>query len=133
MKISTKIVKIKTHGPNKLFDITDHLKSFSENIGQGFVNVFSKGSTGALVLLPRKKEIVEQFEEDLWDLVEVYGWRHPGNAYAHLRSTLIGTNLVILVEEGKLLIPEEHSVFFVENQPYVMRERTIVFTGISTG
>lgn len=133
MKISTRVIRIKTHGPNKLFDITGHLESFSRKVGRGFVNVFSKGSTGALVILPRDEDVVERFEKDLWDLVEVYGWRHPGNAYAHLRSTLIGTNMVVLVEGGKPLIPARHGVFFVENQPYVMRERTIVFTGLSTG
>lgn len=121
---------IVTHGPNKLFDVTGLLEEAARRVGEGVAAVFSKGSTGALAVIPRGS--VEEFEEELWSLVPVDGWEHPGNAYAHLRSTLIGTSLLVPVHEGKPCLPEGYGVFFVENQPANARRRKIFVAAFST-
>jgi len=118
-------IELVTHGPNKLFDITDRVEELARGVGEGAVVLQAVGSTGALVVLPRRREVVEAFESDLWDLVPTLGWRHPGNAYAHLRSTLIGTVLVLPVLGGRLPLGGS-GVFFLENQPAVRRRRSIV-------
>ncbi len=117
-----------THGPNKLFDVTDLVADAASRIGEGVVAVFSKGSTGALVVIPRRR--AEEYEEALWDLVATDGWEHPGNAYAHLRSTLLGTSLLLPVHEGRPCIPAGYGVFFVENQPANVRRRVIYVAAI---
>ncbi len=117
-----------THGPNKLFDVTGLAARAASHIGDGVVAVFSKGSTGALVVIPR--DAAEEYEYALWDLVDMDGWEHPGNAYAHLRSTLLGTSLVLPVSGGELCIPTGYGVFFVENQPANVRRRVIYVAAI---
>jgi len=124
-----KILDLVTYGPNKLFDITDQCIEVSEKIREGFLTIFSKGSTGAIVVLPSGKEIKESYERSLWDLVPVYGWQHPGNAYAHLRSTLIGTSHIIPIVKNQLLIPGQ-SIYFLENQPVTKRHRKIIIQAI---
>ena len=113
-----------TYGPTKLFDITPKILNICKNVKKGFINIFSKGSTGALLILPRENQVIEQIEKELWNLIPVYGWKHPGNAYAHLRSTLTSTKIVIPVVDGKPVIGESR-VYFVENQCYVARDRRI--------
>ena len=132
MKVKTLSFRLRTHGPNKLFDITEKIRNIAGEIEEGILSIFAKGSTGSLVLLPKREDIVEDFERDLWDLVDVYGWSHPGNAYAHLRSTLMGTSLLLVCKEHRLLLPEGYGVFFVENQPYVSRERTIIVVAVTS-
>ncbi|OYT31577.1 MAG: hypothetical protein B6U94_02765 [Thermofilum sp. ex4484_79] len=119
---------IVTHGPTKLFDITERVAEIAKDIDIGLVNVFSKGSTGGLVVLPRDSNTIENYEKDLWKLIPIYGWRHPGNAYAHLRSSLIGTSINVIVEKGKLLLPPRNGIFFLENQFTNARRRHILVT-----
>ncbi len=117
-----------THGPTKLFDITDKVLKNIEDVENGVINIFSKGSTGALIIIPRDNKIVEEYEKSLWKLVPVYGWKHPGNAYAHLRSSLIGTALNIPVHKGKILLPQNNGIFFLENQFTNARRRHVLIT-----
>lgn len=124
MNERVKTIRLLTYGPGKLFEITSHIACQAKEIKNGIIHVFSKGSTGALVIIP--KDHVKNFERSLWDLLPVYGWEHPGNAYAHLRSTLIGTSLLILVKDREPLLPENHGVYFIENQPANRRERKII-------
>ncbi len=130
---STKVYRysIVTYGPNALFDITwmveDAVKKAQVRTGAAFV--WSTGSTGAIVRLP--PHVVEDFKKVLWDLLPVLGWLHPGNAYAHLRSTLIKTCYAIPVLEGKPLLNNTR-VYFLENQSTYGRRRTI-YVAVSAG
>lgn len=123
--VRTARIEVVTYGPNKLFDITDRVVELAQGVERGFIALQAVGSTGALVLLPRDRGVVEAFERDLWDLVPTLGWRHPGNAYAHLRSTLIGTTLVLPVAGGAVPLGR-CGVFFLENQPALNRHRSVV-------
>lgn len=119
-----KVVKLITYGPGKLFDITEHVKEAASNVDEEALFLFSKGSTGALVRLPRSEDVIELFEKELWRLVRIYGWPHPGNAYAHLRSTLIGTWMIVPVSEGEPLL-NGLGAYFLENQPVNARKREV--------
>jgi len=118
-------IELVTYGPNKLFDITDRVLECVEGVGEGFVALQAVGSTGALLVLPRRRDVLERFEDDLWDLVPTLGWRHPGNAYAHLRSTLMGTALALPIVGGTLPLGG-CGVFFLENQPAMNRRRFVI-------
>lgn len=118
-------IELSTHGPNKLFDVTDRVVELAKGVKLGILALQAVGSTGALVLLPRRRELVEAFEYNLWDLVPTLGWKHPGNAYAHLRSTLIGTMLALPVIDGDVPLGDT-GIFFLENQPASRRHRKII-------
>ncbi|MCS7104210.1 MAG: YjbQ family protein [Thermofilaceae archaeon] len=122
--VKTFRIEFSTHGPNKLFDITEKVSSMVKGVWEGVLTLQAVGSTGALVILPRQQKVVEAFENDLWDLVATLGWKHPGNAYAHLRSTLIGTTLTLPVVKGVLPLTD-CGIYFLENQPAVRRHRSV--------
>ena len=124
-------IELVTHGPNKLFDITGWVCEIASGVREGAVVLQAVGSTGALLLLPRLREVIDKFENDLWDLVPTLGWRHPGNAYAHLRSTLIGTILTLPIVEGAIPLGGS-GVFFLENQPALNRRRSITALVVSS-
>uniref|UniRef100_A0A7C3SMB5 YjbQ family protein n=1 Tax=Thermofilum pendens TaxID=2269 RepID=A0A7C3SMB5_THEPE len=118
-------IRFTTYGPNKLFDLTDRVLSLTHSVEEGAVFLQAVGSTGALLVLPRSEEVLRAFEQDLWDLVPTLGWRHPGNAYAHLRSTLMGTTLALPVLRGQVPLSGS-GIFFLENQPAMNRPRVMV-------
>lgn len=130
--LRTARIELVTYGPNKLFDITDRVAELARGVEEGAIVLQAVGSTGALVVLPRQREVIDAFENDLWDLVPTLGWRHPGNAYAHLRSTLIGTALALPVVGGALPL-DGSGVFFLENQPALNRRRAIVAAVVTRG
>lgn len=130
--VRTSRIELVTYGPNKLFDITDRVAELAGDVEEGAIVLQAVGSTGALVVLPRRREVIEAFENDLWDLVPTLGWRHPGNAYAHLRSTLIGTTLALPIVGGSLPI-EGNGIFFLENQPALNRRRVVVAAVVTRG
>lgn len=123
--VKTARIELITYGPNKLFDITDQVCEVVKGVKEGAVVLQAVGSTGALLILPRQKEVIDKFENDLWDLVPTLGWKHPGNAYAHLRSTLIGTTLALPIIEGGIPMGG-NGIFFLENQPALNRRRSII-------
>lgn len=125
-------IELVTYGPNKLFDITDRVAKLAAGVEEGLLVLQAVGSTGALVTLPRRAEVIEAFERDLWDLVPTLGWMHPGNAYAHLRSTLIGTALALPVVGGSLPLGD-CGIFFLENQPAMNRRRAVIASVAAKG
>ncbi|MCD6357097.1 MAG: hypothetical protein DRJ96_06710 [Thermoprotei archaeon] len=124
-------IRFLTYGPNKLFDITERATRLALGVPEGVLLLQAIGSTGALLLLPRNRGVLESYEHDLWDLVETLGWRHPGNAYAHLRSTLIGTTLALPIIGGEVPL-NGAGIFFLENQPAMNRRRTVVAAALAT-
>ena len=117
---------IKTYGPNGVFDIMPYINEFlyEVNASKGLLVVECMGSTGALLLV-NPKYINEIKENELWTLVPVnLDWQHEGNAYAHLRSTVLGTQIVLPVRNGSLAIGD-NKLYFIENQCYTFRERHI--------
>jgi len=130
--VRTSRIELVTYGPNKLFDVTDRVAELARGVEEGAIVLQAVGSTGALVVLPKRREVIEAFENDLWDLVPTLGWRHPGNAYAHLRSTFIGTTLALPIVGGSLPI-EGNGIFFLENQPALNRRRVVVAAVVTRG
>ncbi|MEZ0346128.1 MAG: YjbQ family protein [Infirmifilum sp.] len=118
-------VDLTTYGPNKLFEITEKVAELVKGVKEGAIVLQAVGSTGALVILPRRRDVLNAFEDALWDLVPTLGWRHPGNAYAHLRSTLIGTALALPILDGALPL-NGCGIFFLENQPALNRRRAVI-------
>ena len=93
-----------SYGPANLFDITEGVLSeisLSE-IDDGLMSIFSIGSTGAILSLPEDEGLKEAFEAWVMNKIPFdVLHRHPGNAFAHLRSTFLGTNKVFPIKKSR--------------------------------
>ena len=124
MKVFSRVVRLRTYGPMRFFDITPAAAEIAQRCsGEGVLRVFSKGSTSALVLAP--PGILDELSAVLSKLIPVEGWRH-GNAYAHLRSVVLSTVRYIPVERGRLLIPDGYRLYFLETRPVLNHWREVV-------
>jgi secondary thiamine-phosphate synthase enzyme len=59
---------------------------------------------------------------------DVNYFHREGNADAHIKSTLVGTSVYIIVEEGKLLLGTWQSIFFCEFDGPRHRRIAVKFT-----
>jgi len=107
----------------KFFDVSGSVAEAAEGCRSGVARVFSKGSTSALVLAP--PEALDEISEALSRLIPVEKWRH-GNAYAHLRSTLLSTVRIIPIENGRPLIPLGYRLYLLETRPVQSHRREVV-------
>lgn len=126
---------IETTGHRHMQDLTPGVARVVEaaGVGQGMVNVFNVGSTGAIGTI----EFEPGLERDLPEILDRlmppgrdYGheeaW-HDGNAHSHLQATTLGSSLTVPITDGKLVLGTWQQIFHLEcdTKP---RRRTIVVT-----
>ncbi|MEM0371838.1 MAG: YjbQ family protein [Ignisphaera sp.] len=115
MKVCSKIVEIRTYGPMVLHPITYLVKDvISEcKASMGLVWISVEGATPALIVL--SKGMDKDFLNFICRFIPFNGWRH-GNAYAHLISTLISTNIVIPIMDGSLVLSPDDDIYLLETR-----------------
>ncbi len=125
----TKTIKIKVKSQD-FADITDEIgKAIIESeVESGLCNVFSVGSTSAIIINENEPQLLEDLRKKLEKIAgsrELY--QHADNAFSHIRSALLGNSQTIPIEEGKALLGNWQSVM-VANLDTTSRDREVVIT-----
>jgi secondary thiamine-phosphate synthase enzyme len=89
-------------------DLTEQIRQIVKRsrISDGFVQVFSVGSTGAIISIEFEEGLVLDLKDTLRRLIprdlNYYHGRNwqDGNAHSHLRATLLGPQLMVPVSNG---------------------------------
>ena len=125
--IIQKKLELHTKGFNHIIDITPTLQNYisDEKISDGYVLVFVPGATGGLTTIEYEPGLLEDFPDMLDKIAPMNKsylhdktW-HDGNGYAHLRSALIGPDIIIPVHNRKLVLGTWQQVIFIDfdNRP----------------
>lgn len=128
INIKNKVINIKAYGPASLFSLADPVnKAIRELKGSsGLVHFFSVGSTGCLTMLG-DDAVRTSFKKAV---MKKMPWRefhrHPGNAFAHIRSSVLGNELWMSATDGNI-DSNELGPFLLENTAGRKR-RSLVFT-----
>ena len=133
MKVFNQTLTIETKGFSHVIDITNQLESAVEESGieNGIALVFVPGSTGGVTTIEYEPGLLKDFPELMEKLVPSnrsyhhdMTW-HDGNGFSHLRSSLIGTSLVLPIYRGSVIHGTWQQVVIVDfdNRP---RERNVV-------
>lgn len=113
-------VHIQTSKEIDLVDITKRVKELieSENVKNGFCVVFSKHTTTGIIINENEPRLKEDILNMLDEVVpRGKGYLHDeidSNAHSHLRSILLGSSVVVPIENGSLSLGTWQSVFLVE-------------------
>ncbi len=108
---------IKTSKRNEFIDITGHIRGMTEGILEGIMTVFSPHTTTAITInenadpdVPR--DILKKLEE----LVPQEGnFSHmEGNSDSHIKASLFGSSVRVIVKDSQLLLGTWQSIFFCE-------------------
>jgi len=118
--------EIVTYGPMSYFPIRRIVEEEIRKSGvkEGLVTVHAKGATPAIIV--SKRDEIEKVDEAIRRIVPTLGWKH-GNAYAHLRSTLLSTVKTLIVSSGELTLPTDYEIFFLETRFVYNHRRQLHF------
>jgi len=131
-----KTIYLKTDKHNALYDITDVVRNIVLESGYktGFVNVYARGSTCAIMIQENWDESVQNDVINLLKkLIPPGVWLHDrqdNNGDAHLKSGLIGPSETIPIINGQLGLSTWQNIFFCEfDGPRSKREVVVTVYG----
>jgi secondary thiamine-phosphate synthase enzyme len=142
MKTYTKRIGIQTNEFQDIINITDYVKQAVKESGitNGILYVITMHTTTGITV----NEDAECIRRDILTLLtrlvpEEGNYRHARyldfdgrlgiNAPSHLRSVVVGNHTVIPLQDGKLVVGQRQSVFFLEFDGPQHREFAITIIG----
>ena len=128
MKIFNEKVVFSTKGEIELVDLTGKVHEVVRKSGvkNGLIHVFAPHATGVLILTEHEPSLDTDVEAFLEKIVPKHGcYRHPSNAYSHLRSMLLPPDRTIPIMDGEAVFGTWQSLVFVETDVYP-RNRTVI-------
>ena len=119
MKFVTKTINVKTNSRNELINITREIqKTIDDNdITNGTVVLFVPHTTAAITINENadpdvKNDITYGLSQIIPDLK---AFKHfEGNSQAHIKSTLVGVDKTILLENKKIILGTWQGIYFCE-------------------
>ncbi len=112
-------INIVTHQRNELIDITHHIKDFVQksNVKSGLVVVHVPHTTAAVSINenadPSVKSDIVKTMNSLIPQSNSYS-HYEGNSDAHIKSSLFGPQLSLIIENGELLLGTWQGIIFCE-------------------
>lgn len=112
-------LEVSSSSRKELIDITKKVKSKlkDEGIRDGICTLFVPHTTaGVLVNESADPDVALDIKEKLSSLVPADdGYRHrEGNSDAHIKSSLVGNSIRLIIENGELLLGRWQGLFFCE-------------------
>ena len=133
-----KQLTVKTGVRSDMIDITGMIRTVvrESNIQNGFCHVFVPHTTAAVTINENADPDVPR--DMLMALDKAIPWRdqyrhQEGNAAAHVKSSLVGASVVVLIEDGNLILGTWQSVFFCEFDGPRTREVLVKVTSSEQG
>ena len=111
---------ISTHSRNELVAITHIIAKHvrEKNIEEGFAIVYVPHTTAAITINenadPDVKHDMLQKLSEMIPHAEKYYQHAEGNSDSHVKASLVGSSVTILIERGKLLLGRWQGVYFCE-------------------
>ncbi len=114
-----KTLNVKSKSKTEFIDITEDIRALIKESGvqQGVCHIYVPHTTAGVTINEGadpavKRDIITALNR----LVPFEGDYHhtEGNSAAHIKSTLLGTAQVVLIEEGRLLLGTWQSIYFCE-------------------
>jgi secondary thiamine-phosphate synthase enzyme len=117
--MKTERLSLKTGNSRALVDLTDEVRRFVQNGGDGLVNVFVPHATAGLALM----EMGSGSEQDLWALLDellprdnryVHSHGSRGHGADHILPALLPPTLTLPVMDGKVALGVWQSIVLVD-------------------
>ncbi len=127
-------ITFRTRGFTEIKNITEEIKEKVNESGfkEGIVVVFVPGATGGITTMEFEPGAIRDLQETLERIAPQSGKYHhdhrwgDGNAYAHIRSAIIGTSVSIPFSNGNLELGMWQSIVFIDFDNKPRRRELIV-------
>ncbi|MDH7506585.1 MAG: secondary thiamine-phosphate synthase enzyme YjbQ [Candidatus Thermoplasmatota archaeon] len=114
-----KELKIVSNKRNEMIDITTEVQRLidKENVENGYVVIYVPHTTAAITINEGADPSVQKdIIETLNKLVPEYGnYMHSeGNSDAHIKASILGSSVTILIQDSRLVLGTWQHIFFYE-------------------
>ena len=112
-------LRVKSRSRNEMIDITNDIQQIvkEKNIQDGHVIVYVPHTTAGITINEGADPSVQRdIIETLKNLIpENAGYHHmEGNSDAHIKASLMGSSVTVLIEDNKLVLGTWQHIFFYE-------------------
>ncbi len=112
-------INVKTRSRTEFIDITSDVQDLVDKSGikNGVCRVYVPHTTaGVTINEGADPSVVRDIQTALTKLIPHRGdYKHvEGNSDAHIKTTLVGSSLTVIIDEGKLLLGTWQAIFFCE-------------------
>ncbi|WP_372714309.1 secondary thiamine-phosphate synthase enzyme YjbQ [Ilyobacter sp.] len=112
------IIELKTNGKCEMVDITRRIREVvsKKKWNDGILLVFSMHTTGGITINESyDPDVQRDLIKALDKMVPDVKFRHlEGNSDAHLKTSLIGAESTLIIENGELILGTWQGVYFCE-------------------
>jgi secondary thiamine-phosphate synthase enzyme len=112
-----KQITIKTSKRNEFIDITARIQDLVEDVSEGVVTVFvPHTTTGITINENADPDVPRDILKKLGELIpQRDNYSHmEGNSDAHIKASLFGSSVRVIVKDSQLLLGTWQSIFFCE-------------------
>ncbi|MFP4479070.1 MAG: secondary thiamine-phosphate synthase enzyme YjbQ [Candidatus Izemoplasmatales bacterium] len=134
MKIVNKTLEVKTTKDEEFIDITDKVGKLLKdtNIVNGSLFLFVPHTTAAVTINENtdpnvKKDILFSLRRAF--PIEKEFLHFEGNSHAHIKSSVIGNDQMVIIEDGQLLLGRWQAIYFCEFDGPRNRQLNLQFVG----
>ncbi len=112
-------ISIKTSSRNEMLDITSQIQRLINDAGfkNGILVAYVPHTTAGITINEgADPDVVRDILQKLSELVPTSKAYHhtEGNADSHIKSTMVGSSVTVIVEEGRLVLGTWQRIFFCE-------------------
>jgi len=112
-------ISIRTHSHTDIIDITQYVQNVvaSANIKEGTCIIYVPHTTcGLFINENADSSVVRDIENTLDQLVpwQAHYSHIEGNSAAHIKSVLVGTHQIVMIENNKLLLGTWQGIFLAD-------------------
>lgn len=111
---------VRTRGRSEMIDVTDRVRRVvtEQNVTDGMVIVYVPHTTAAVTINenadPDVKTDMLRKLEALVPAKETYYRHGEGNSDSHVKTSLVGNSVTVLIENGSLLLGTWQGIYFCE-------------------
>lgn len=115
-----KEISLLTKSQSEFIDITRKVQSFigEKNIKSGIAVIFCPHTTAAITINENADpDVTKDMTYKLNKLIEkddANYTHYKGNSHSHIKSTLTGPSLTVIISNGKLLLGKWQGIYFCE-------------------
>ena len=111
---------VKTHARSEMIDITSRVQKIvtKQGVSDGYVIVFVPHTTAAVTINenadPDVKSDMLKKLETLIPKREPYYQHAEGNSDSHVKTSLVGNSVTVLIQGGRLVLGQWQGIYFCE-------------------
>jgi len=117
--MAQRTISVRSTTRNQMIDITDEVDRFVRDVGiqQGVLHLFVPHTTAAVTINENADpDVKTDMLHGLSTMVpNLRAFRHAeGNSDAHIKSSLVGVDQTVLIQDGRLVLGTWQGIYFCE-------------------